>query len=320
MSDNELNQNYKNQLNHLQTENKRLATENHKLLKTLAVVNKQYSKLNKKYNNLESSHLGAINNIADKDKLLGEYNNIIYKTEPNNIIKTKYGLVATYNEDNDSVVQLLKKHGEYQTHIIDIFKQYVKPNSIIIDVGANIGFFTMVYSKLMPSCHIHSFEMMPKTHKALVKTVKTNKLKNVTCHNIGLFDKDTIVNVGYKPYMLGHSFIHDDQNRDGTKAMCTILDKYNFKNVSFIKIDIQGAEYEALLGAKQTLIDNDCIVLAEFTRDKTLLQNNKIKYNDTCKFMESIGYKMIKKKRKEYIFKKVINENIDEEIDEKSQM
>lgn len=298
-----------------------------KLEKDLAIITKKYNKLQnsnkklqKKYTALQSNYMTSLNSISEKDKLLGKHNDTIYKSQPSTVIKTSYGSVASYQEDTDTVIRALKKHGEYQTHVVDLFKKYVRPDSIIVDVGANVGFFTLVYSKLMPSCHIHSFEIMPKTYNALKNTVKLNNLKNVTCHNIGLFNEETDVNVSFKPYMLGHTFIHEIPNKIGTEATCTTLDKYGLKNVSFIKLDIQGAEYEALLGAKQTLIDNDCTVLAEFTRTITPFQNNKSKYKATVAFMKSVGYKIVEKIRKEYVFQKVKESDTLLEMDDNNEL
>lgn len=278
----------------LQKENNRLKEENDRL-------QKQYDTMQSRYNSVLAS-------MTAKDKLISDNNDVIYKSQPTEEISSKYGTIMTYPEDNDSLIHLLKKHGDYQPHVTKLFQKYAKPNSIVIDAGANIGVFTLAFAKLMPSCQVHAFEIMPKTFKALEETVKKNNLKNVTLHNIGLFSEKTQISVNYKPYLLGHTTIIDDDvdpSMANELAECTTIDSFNFKNVSFIKMDIQGCEYDALLGAKETLINNPkCTVLAEFTKRFDLVKDNTIKYDKTIKYMSSIDYKMIENRRKEYVFRK----------------
>lgn len=264
--------------------------------------------LEKRVDKLKNKYKGILAVITSKDKIITEYEDVIYdNSSPTKAIKSNYGTVMTYPEDNDSLVNLLSKNGVYQLHVIKLFSKFVKPDSVIIDIGANIGALTLAFAKIMPTCHIHAFEIMPKTFKALQATVKANDLKNVTVHNIGLYSKDTTIGVNYKPYMLGHTAIideDDDIELVNQVVECTTLDSFNFKNVSFIKMDIQGAEYDALLGAKETLKNNPkCTVLAEFTRREDMTQDNNIKFDKTLKYMKSLGFHMVNKIKKEHIFR-----------------
>lgn len=263
------------------------------------------SKLKKQYKIYENKYNQILMMMASKDTILAQYNDVIYNSKPTQILNYTYGKIASYPEDVDSLITLIKQKQFYQPHVVNLFKKYAKPDSIIIDVGANIGTFTLAFSKIMPTCHIHAFEMMPKTFKALEETVKINELDNVTLYDVGLYDKECELNVSYKPYMLGYTSIIDNAEIASSVGKCTTLDKYNLKNVSFIKMDIQGAEYEALMGAEETLKNNDCVVLAEFTKTIDLMQDNMIKYNKTVTYMKSLGYTMVENIRKEHIFKKI---------------
>ena len=73
------------------------------------------------------------------------------------------------------------------------------------------------------------------------------------------------------------------------------LDEFNFNEIDFIKIDVQGYEYEVLKGAKKTLELNSPIICLE----EVYPENSR-----AIKFLESLNYVIIDVVVKEYIFKK----------------
>jgi FkbM family methyltransferase len=244
-----------------------------------------YSKLPK--------HNPKVSNININQKMINNINNEEFK-----LLDYKYGLVCAFKEDNDSLIQLLQKDKIYQEHVNKIIYQFAKPNSLILDVGSNIGVFTLSFAKLFPTCQVWSFEMMPNTFQCLERTCQINKLNNVVLKNIGLMDKTDEYSVRYKKIKSGQTYITDikENDNDLKKAKCTTLDSFELTNISFIKMDIQGAEYYALLGAKQTLINNQCVVLAEFSN------NDKKKLDKTIKYLDKLGYEHAFSFNKEHVF------------------
>ena len=73
------------------------------------------------------------------------------------------------------------------------------------------------------------------------------------------------------------------------------LDEFNFNEIDFIKIDVQGYEYQVIKGAKKTLEINSPIICLEEIDPK----NSK-----AIKFLESLNYVIVDVVLKEYIFKK----------------
>ena len=307
------------QINSLNLENKRLLQQSEQqqqqqnsdnvLQEQYEQLKKESEQLKKEYEQLNNKYNKSLTIISSQDKFIANYEEIIFNnSEPDNILDYKYGKLASYSEDRDSLIKSIKTTQIYQPHVIKMFQKHVRPNTIVLDIGANIGIFTLAFAKLMPSCHVHAFEMMPKTYKALQKTVEINQLKNVTLHQIGLYHKKTNMTVNYKPYMLGKSFITEDKEKSISTVECDTLDSFKLENVSFIKIDIQGGEYDALCGSAQTLKNSNCIIVAEFSKEINSLDTmdvNLTKFNKTVEFMKSIGYKVPKRIHdREYIFKK----------------
>lgn len=272
----------------------------------------KYENLETMYNNLKKN----VDNVIDKSGMDPDdfYVNVELKNddkirdntyEPTEVLKYKYGKLAHYTEDRDSVVRLLIKYNEYQNYINKLLLKHGRKDSIILDIGANIGSFTVSFAKLFPSCKVHAFEMMDKTYKALQKSVELNELDNVITHNIGLYDKDGVYGINYKSNMLGHTCIVDDVMLKSNpvavvnnNAICTTLDSFNLENVSFIKMDIQGAEYFALLGAEKTLRNSDCVIIAEYVK------HDYGKLDKTKKYLKSLNYELISQHGKDFLFMK----------------
>jgi FkbM family methyltransferase len=150
----------------------------------------------------------------------------------------------------------------------DLLLRHIKPGSVIVDAGANIG----IYSKFLSTCVgfngvVHSFEPdvtnFARLHAALCATsnVRLNQLalSDQTGESV-LYISDNL-NVDHRAYQT------DGEPRRGVAIHSVRLDDY-FKpgeRVDFIKMDIQGFELHALRGADRVLADNPTIrLLLEF--------------------------------------------------------
>jgi len=158
----------------------------------------------------------------------------------------------------------LSIYGIHGAHDLRIFKDNVKDGDNVVDLGANIGYFTLILAKLVgPAGHVFAFEPDPRNLVLLKKNVEYNNYKNVTIipkavSNVN--DKCTLY-VGQKSF--GQNTIYKPEKRKNQKflviesetirlddffKMNNLLDK-----ISFMKMDIEGAEFLALDGMKEIL-------------------------------------------------------------------
>lgn len=179
----------------------------------------------------------------------------------------------------------------------NFFISNIKQNSTIIDAGAQIGMYSVLFSKLASAGKVYCFEPTD-TIELLINNLNFNNCKNVEPHQIALSNKDgEYVDVIYKQW---------SQNKvDHKKFNFSTLDTF-IKNkniiVDLIKIDVDSYDYEVLLGCKQTLIEQSPIVVVELNY---ALKKRGFEPKDAIQFMNSINYKIDKILDNEnYIFKK----------------
>ena len=195
-----------------------------------------------------------------KNKLI---NSVVHGIESS--LKTNYADVwagKMFLHPNDAY--RLSIYGIHGAHDLKIFKDNVKDGDNVVDLGANIGYFTLILAKLVgPTGHVFAFEPDPRNLVLLKKNVEYNNYKNITIipkavSNVNdkcalyVGQKSFGQNTIYKPEKTRtQKFVPTDSETirlDDFFKMNNLLDK-----ISFIKMDIEGAEVLALSGMKKIL-------------------------------------------------------------------
>lgn len=199
---------------------------------------------------------------------------IIKKIESN--FKSDFAIVQgnkMFLDEGDSLdLSIRGIYGELDTKIV---KNEIKSGDIVIDVGANIGYYTLIFAKLVgDKGKVIAFEPEPKNFEILKKNIEINNLTNVVVEqkiisNINgkrkLFLADTgIVGHHTNPLKNSTNFIEiDSTTLDDYLAKDSLSDKINF-----IKIDVEGGELQVLEGSKKILEKNkDLKIFTEFNRE-----------------------------------------------------
>ena len=126
----------------------------------------------------------------------------------------------------------------------------------VIDVGAHIGDYSKFFSRYAKK--VHAFEPTESSYKLLLK----NTGKKVFCHSVALGKEDMVINF----YTDGISACNSGVPLEGfnkTSVMQARLDYFEFSNISLIKIDAEGMDYEVLLGGEKTIQRNRPAIFVE---------------------------------------------------------
>jgi FkbM family methyltransferase len=145
----------------------------------------------------------------------------------------------------------------------------LRKGDIVIDAGAYTGLYTVYAAKKVGSKgKVIAYEPDPYTMMMLKKNIKLNQLSNVTLVRKGLFDKNDSVpfdiqSVGSNIVTINTAF-HNRKtiNKVNVAPLDEEVVRLRLNTVDFIKMDIEGAEIEAMKGARTTIKKNKNISLA----------------------------------------------------------
>ena len=168
----------------------------------------------------------------------------------------------------DDLFKIVSVKGVWEEAETQFVKETIEEGEIVLDVGAHIGYFTLLFSKLVGNKgKVFAFEASPQNFTLLKKNVKINDYQNVELINKAVSDKTGITKLFLSELNSGDNRIFDDgQNPTSVDVNEIALDDFfkdsKFQNqISFVKMDIQGAEGKAINGMKNLLKKNNKIKL-----------------------------------------------------------
>lgn len=186
--------------------------------------------------------------------------------------------------------------GFYEPSVGQAIKKEIKKGMIVVDVGANIGYFTLMMARSVgPTGKVYAFEPDPENFKLLRKNVKTNGFENVFLIKAVVGRKKGKISL-YINEKSGaeHSIYNFSKSQKKILVDSWSLDEYfaggNIK-IDFIKLDIQGAEPEAILGMEKIIRKNPKIkILTEIWPPG--LEKSKVTAEEFINRLELLGFKL----------------------------
>lgn len=165
----------------------------------------------------------------------------------------------------------LWKYGVLESFETQIFKKVVQPGMTVVDIGANIGYYTLQFSTWVgPQGRVWAFEPEPRNHRILSDVIADNKITNVDIFPVAISNEAG----SHKLFVSGenqgdHRFYDPTGDRPSIEIPTARLDDFfsgENRRVDVIKMDIQGSEYAALLGMQETIKQNpQIIIVSEFS-------------------------------------------------------
>ncbi|MCE2504651.1 MAG: FkbM family methyltransferase [Chlorobi bacterium] len=153
----------------------------------------------------------------------------------------------------------------YETGTTEAFAHLLRPNDVFFDIGANIGWYSLLASKLASEGEVHAFEPLPFIFNKLIRNWKINGFQNkVYFNNIALGDNEDSEATMYTFQGLYHSHsslsTFDRSDYKAVTVPMTTLDQYitdnDIQRIDLIKMDTEGAELDILKGGVELLKRN----------------------------------------------------------------
>jgi FkbM family methyltransferase len=161
---------------------------------------------------------------------------------------------------SEHIQQQLFWYGKYEKSLGVVLKKLLGPDSTFIDIGANIGYFSLLAAKAAPESKIAAFEPVSYLFDALENNIALNNFKNIQSIKIAIGEKEedrTIYLSGGDN--AGMSSFHKPENYSGKSEIVKVitLDSWfagsGLTKVDIIKIDVEGNELYALKGMKEII-------------------------------------------------------------------
>lgn len=192
------------------------------------------------------------------------YKFIVSKTSPKRI---EIDGIVYFLDNQDSLgLSVFGVNDETQTNLI---KRTIKKDWNVIDVGAHIGYYSMLYAKLVgKKGRVFSFEPARDTFKLLTTNIAANNFTQVTAENYAVAEKNKKISFSVSSDPLTNKIVNQFTQGSYYQIRAISLDDYfkSFKKpIHFVKIDVEGAEYSVLQGMKMIIRKNKNIkLLIEF--------------------------------------------------------
>jgi len=199
----------------------------------------------------------------------------------------------------DEVANAIKNNQIFEKEVVDLASKYIKPNTIVLDVGANFGQMSVLFSSMVgENGTVHSFDADNWVYEILKKNIAANNKQGKiiphfgAVHNVPdetlIFPEQDFIQFGaYGAYGI------DYNAKIGRKVKTITIDDLKIeKKISFMKIDIQGGDLQAMQGAKKTIEKNKMPILFEY--EYHFEDRFNMCFQDYVDFVQSLNYKFHK--------------------------
>jgi FkbM family methyltransferase len=195
-----------------------------------------------------------------------------------------------------SLVPHLLEHRSWEPHITRYMRLNLKSDDVFLDVGANLGFFTILCAPLVS--RVIAFEPVSLSHRYCKANVALNGLTNVDLFQCGLWNENTTANIKTDTSNMGGASISRDGSTFGVESIrCVSLDSMiasgeaSVPSIAMIKMDIEGAELFALNGMKISLEKFRPKIIMELNRPAMARFDTTVA--DIWNFFSSRSYKIL---------------------------
>ncbi|AFY40297.1 methyltransferase FkbM family [[Leptolyngbya] sp. PCC 7376] len=163
------------------------------------------------------------------------------------------------NTQNDRfVAPVIGKEGFWEAPETLVTLQLIEENNIVFDIGANIGYFSILLSQAVGrSGKVFAFEPDRDNYRFLKASSILNNCDNLYCFNKAVSKENGVAQLFIASDNLGDHRLFTTPGRDSYEVETICLDSdYSETHVDFIKLDTQGSEFNILSGMKKTIQNN----------------------------------------------------------------
>jgi len=183
--------------------------------------------------------------------------------------------------------------GEVERVAGDLLRRFMPEKGVFFDIGANVGWYSCHFAQSHPQVQVYAFEPLPVTYEWLKRNIDLNGFNNIESFNVGLGEKEEIMQFYFRPDMTGAASARNITESASSIYDCPIrrLDdcwREIGRNPDLIKCDVEGAELFVFRGGRDCLAEAQPIIFCEMLRKWSA----KFGYtpNNIINFLAKLGY------------------------------
>jgi FkbM family methyltransferase len=170
--------------------------------------------------------------------------------------------------------------GTDEEAVQDELARTLAPGAVVYDVGANVGFLTLIAARLVgPAGHVYAFEPIPANAAAIERNVALNGLANVTVLELALSNHEgeavlhiPDVNQGAALADVDHGFDPADEITVRIAALDALRLQEQLRDPDVVKLDVEGAELLVLDGMRATLREHRPALICELHHTREAIE------------------------------------------------
>lgn len=189
-----------------------------------------------------------------------------------NVQLVDLGRFKIYASADDTFIgkEIIETHN-HEPQVTAAFIDHIKPGMGVLDVGANIGYFTMLAASLTgPAGVVYAVEPSPDNVKMLCASQAANRLQNIKVLQAAATDEPTLL----RYFRSRSNGIVAPLVNEGEEDIFSVESVLGLRiddnlppdaSIGFMKIDVEGFEFKAVKGALHTIERNRPVVVSEFS-------------------------------------------------------
>ncbi|MBS1519462.1 MAG: FkbM family methyltransferase [Bacteroidetes bacterium] len=204
--------------------------------------------------------------------------------------------IAIYTSADNYIEWTILSTGTYEDETNKLIKISLNPGGVAMDVGGNIGLQSIRMSKSVgEQGKVFVFEPLIHLQEKLSRNIQLNKADNVKLFPYALSNHESEADFHISKGNWNQGTFNISNNQSGTEVQHVIIKVADelpeikaLNRLDLVKIDVEGFEYQVLLGLKQTIGKYKPRIIFEY--DKNYWEANAQNFNECFDFLSSLGY------------------------------
>lgn len=214
------------------------------------------------------------------------------------------GLGRFYLDDANDLIKFHLARGRvWEPVVVEILHRVGRPGTVMIDVGAHVGSHTLTMARIAgPEGRVIAFEPQRKLFRELVHNLRINGMTNAIPLRYAVGDRPGLIEMD--PPLAGNEG-GTGVGAGGDPAELRTLDSFGLRDVSLLKIDVEGFERHVIEGARRTILTNRPRIILEISGGEAdfdlATPELRKEIVATIRAVEDFGYHVVRLTRSDFL-------------------